>query len=244
MKTANMGWLLAGMLLSGAAALAADGGGFKTSMSIGTTLARGNSDSFQVNGSVITEGEKVGLGSVRAGIEANYGESTVDEVKSTSIENERVFGNVKKTLSEFMFAYVDGSALKDEIAQVDYRFTIGPGFGVYVVKNSNTTLSAEIGPSYIWENVGDVSNNHLVLRVAERFTHNLSPTARIWQSVEYLPQEDQFSNYLLNAEIGVEAALNAHLNLRFVLQDKYNSQPPADLVSNDLTLIAGLSVKL
>ena len=143
-----------------------------------------------------------------------------------------------------MFSYIDGSILKDDIAKIDYRVTLGPGFGVYTIKNSNTTLSAEIGPSYIWENVSGISCDHLVLRVAERFTYALSSSAKVWQSVEYLPQEEEFSNYLLNVEIGVEAALNAHLNLRLVLQDKYNSQPPAGLVSNDLTLIAGIGVKL
>lgn len=244
MKTVKVCGLIAGVCLLVSAVFAADGVGFKTTLCAGATLGKGNSEALQANGSLLTEGDGNGLSSMRAGIEANYGQSTVADVKSTTVENERLFGNFKLAVSDRFFGYVDGAVMKDQIAKVDYRVTAGPGFGVYVVKNSNTTLSAEVGPSYLWEDVNDTSDSRLVLRVGERLTHAFSATAKVWQSVEYLPQETQFANYLLSAEIGIEAALNAHLNLRLVLQDKYNSQPPAGLVNNDLTLIGGIGVKL
>jgi hypothetical protein len=36
--------------------------------------------------------------------------------------------------------------------------------------------------------------------------------------------------------------MNAHLNLRLVLQDKYDSTPGAGLEENDVALIAGISL--
>jgi putative salt-induced outer membrane protein YdiY len=216
----------------------------ETTVAVGVTLTDGNSETLQANGSIVAEGEKDGLGSVRFGVEGNYGETTVDDADETTVENAKAFGNAKKTLTEKTFAYFDASALYDDIALVDYRVTVGPGLGVYLVQDDTTTLSVEAGPSYVWEKVDDVDDDYTAIRAAERFEHALSDTAKIWQSVEYLPQADDFDNYLLNAELGAEAAMNASMNLRVVLQDRYDSEPAAGLEGNDLTLIAGISLKL
>ncbi|MDD5704883.1 MAG: DUF481 domain-containing protein [Kiritimatiellae bacterium] len=247
------------MLLCGAAALLTLSAGaqektkFETTASLGATLTDGNSETMSANASLVTTGEKEGLGSYRAGAEGNYGENTVrttdadgnvTETDETTVENAKVFGNVKKTLTARTFAYVDGSVLYDDMAQIDYRAIVGPGLGLYLLKNAATALSVEAGVAYVWEEVADLEDDYTALRLAERFEHKLSDTAKVWQSAEYLPQIDEFDNYLMLAEVGVEAALNSTLNLRLVLQDKYDSQPGDNLERNDLTFIAGVSVKL
>lgn len=218
--------------------------GFKTSLAVGMTLTDGNSETMQANGALLTEGEKEGLGSVRAGVEGKYGESTVDENKDTTVENVRTFANVKKTISPRTFGSVNGEVLYDDIAQIDYRATLGPAAGVYLVKNDKASLSVEAGPSYIWEETAGVRDDYLALRFAERADYALSKTSRLWQSAEYIPSADYVEDYLLNAEIGAEAAMNTRLNLRLVLQDKYDNTPGAALEKNDVTLVAGVSVTL
>ena len=222
----------------------AQDGGLETTVAGGITLTDGNSETLQANGSIVSEGEREGLGSVRFGVEASYGENTVDDQSNTTTENAKVFGNAKKTLSEMTFAYLDVSVLYDDIARIDYRAVAGPGAGLYLVKNDATKLSIESGLSYVWEDVADVSDDYVALRVAQRLDHSLNETAKLWQSVEYLPQVEDFGNYLLNAELGAEAALNARMSLRLVLQDKYDSDPGVGLKENDVTLVAGISVKL
>jgi putative salt-induced outer membrane protein YdiY len=66
----------------------------------------------------------------------------------------------------------------------------------------------------------------------------------MWESAEYLPAFDDFQRFLLNAELGTEAAMNTRLSLRIVLQDKYNSDPAPGKKANDVTLIGGLTYKL
>lgn len=80
--------------------------------------------------------------------------------------------------------------------------------------------------------------------MAERFEHLLSETAKIWQSLEYLPAFDDFDLYLLHVEAGVEAALNSDLNLRVVVQDRYDSDPAPAAEHNDVSLIASLVYKI
>lgn len=217
---------------------------FKTSLSIGAALTGGNSETMNANGALVTEGEKVGLGSVRAGLEAKYGENTVAEVTETAVENARVFGNVKKTFSPLTFGYVDGSVMYDSIADVDYRATLGPGLGAYLLKDERVSLSAEGGASYVWEKVAGESDDYLALRVGERITYALGPTAKLWQSAEYLPRADDFGDYLLSAELGAESALSSRVNMKLVLQDKYDSTPAEGMKNNDVSLIAGVSVSL
>jgi putative salt-induced outer membrane protein YdiY len=240
----TIAFLLVGCFMTAGIAQAQNTNGFKTVLNVGVTLTEGNSQTMQANGSLITEGEKEGLGSVRGGIEVNYGESKVDEKRNTVVNNARGFANVKKTISPRTFVSLDAAVLTDDIADINYRVTVGPGLGIYLVKNAKTSLSVEAGPSYVWEDVADISDDYLALRFAERFEQVLSGTAKMWQSAEYLPKADEFSDYLLNGEIGVEAAMTTRVNLRLVLQDKYDSTPATGLKENDLTLIGGIGVKL
>jgi len=216
--------------------------GLETTVAAGITLTDGNNDTLAANATITTEGEKEGIGSILAGVEANYGESesTVNEVREKTVENAKLYGNFKKTLSPRTFASLDTSAFYDDIALIDYRINIGPSAGAYLVKNEKRALSMEIGPSYLWEKVDSVNDDYLGIRVGQRYTWQLSETAKLWQSAEYLPNAEDFNQYLLNAEIGVEANITEIITLRVVLQDKYNSRPAPDKVYNDLTLIAGL----
>lgn len=232
------------VILAAVAVRAEETNRFKTTLSIGYSMTDGNSKTMQANGTLVTEGEKEGLGSIRAGIEANYGESTVNSQKENTVNNANVFANAKKTITPRTFGYLAASVLSDDIADIDYRATIGPGLGVYLVKNENTTLSIEAGPSYVWQQVAGTPDDYLVLRFAERFDQKFSATAKMWQSAEYLPTADNFDQYLLNAELGTEASINTRVSLRLVFQDKYNSTPADDLEKNDISLIAGISVKL
>lgn len=218
--------------------------GFETSLSLGLTVTDGNSETLQANASLRSEGRREELGAVRAGLDANYGESKIDGRNETTVENARLFVNLQKTLSARTFASLDNSLLYDDIARIDYRGIVAPGLGVYLIKTDQTSLSVESAPAYIWEKVADARDDYFAFRFAQRATHALSPTAKLWQSLEYLPKAEDFGDYLLNAEIGAEAAMTARMNLRLALQNKYDSTPGDDLEKHDLTLIAGISLSL
>jgi hypothetical protein len=66
---------------------------------------------------------------------------------------------------------------------------------------------------------------------------------RIWEWVEYLPQVEDFGNYILNAEIGVESSLSKALSLRVYVVDTYNSVPAPGRKKNDVKLVAALGVR-
>lgn len=226
---------------------------FKTALNVAATMTDGNSDTLGANASLVTEGEKKGLGSILAGIEGNYGETTVKTTDSegnvhesddTTVENAKAYFNAKKTLSELTFAGLNASAEYDDIAELDYRFTVGPFLGFYAFKTERQSLSAEAGPSYVWEKLGGETDDYLAIRFAERYEVQLTKTASLVQSLEYMPKADEFDRYLLNAEVALDVAMNDRLSLRLVVQDSYNSAPASDTEENDLSVLAGFGFKL
>jgi len=213
----------------------------------GMTLTNGNSNTFSGNITVTSERKKPS-NEIRLGVEANYGETEVEgtggeKITDTNVQNARGWGDYKWLLDERNYIYVNGVLSQDEIADIDYRIYVGPGVGRYIIKNDNSSLSVEGGVSYIKEKLGGLEDERAVLRLYERCEHRLSATSKIWQYLEYLPAFEDFSNYLLNGEIGIEAAINSHMNLRLVAQDKYNSMPAVGKEKNDFTLIAGIGIK-
>ncbi len=215
---------------------------FSTTFAAGLTINDGNTENTQAYAALISEVEKEDLGSIRMGIEGNYGESTVDDETDTTSENAKIYAGAKKTLSERTFLASDFSALYDNVAEIDYRAVVSIAPGTFLTRNESTKVSVEFGPAYVWEDVADISDDYAALRLAQRFDHPFSETAKIWESVEYIPDLEDFDRYLVVAEIGAEAALNSHMNLRVVLQDRYDNAPGEGLEHNDLSLISGISV--
>lgn len=224
---------------------------WQTTAAAGANVTRGNSETMTLNGSVISV-FKQDKNEARVGIEANYGETEVvqgsgtNETRrtETNINNARAFAEYRRLLSDRVYAYGKGEVLEDDVADIDYRAMVGPGLGRYFVSSDRQKLSAEGGVTYIQTKQGGETDDTTALRLAERYDVKVSDTSKIWESVEYLPSLEDFSRGLLNAEVGAEAAMSAKLNLRVVIQDKYNSDPAPGKKENDLAVIAGVSCKL
>jgi putative salt-induced outer membrane protein YdiY len=134
--------------------------------------------------------------------------------------------------------------LHDGIADLDYRLTISPGVGYYLLKETNTTLALETGPAVVIERLGGRDDTYATWRVAERFEHKFaSRNTRVWQKLEFLPQLNQLDNYLVNAEVGLEAGITKKASLQAVLQDSYANQPAPGRKANDLKLISGVKYR-
>ena len=153
------------------------------------------------------------------------------------------FAQYNRLFTEKFYGYARLDGLHGAVADVDYRFTFGPGAGYYFIKNETTSFSAEVGPSFIVEKVGGQTDEYLALRIGEKFEHKFSERARIWQMAEILPQVDDWENFIVNAEIGAEASLTERLSLRAYVQDTYDNQPAEGRENNDVKLVSALGYK-
>ena len=219
---------------------------WKSSVSFGLTMARGNTDNTMASATASTE-KRWYQNDLLFGGDGLYGETkTPGAPKYTeNAETLHGFSQYNRFFGEDFYGYGRVDGFHDGIADIKYRLSLTPGLGYYFITNKTAELSAEIGPGYVKEQLGDESESFATLRLMEIFRYNLSPHAKAWETVKVLPQINEFDNYLIIAELGNEAGLTKgnRLSVRTVLQDNYNNIPAADRLKNDLKLISSLVYK-
>jgi putative salt-induced outer membrane protein YdiY len=224
--------------------------------SVGLTVSRGNSENvlFTANAKMSRKDPR---NEISFGVDAAYGESTTTskrdpvtlrktETTTKSANLLHAFFQYNRLFDERLYGYVRLDGLHDDLADISYRISFSPGIGYYFIKTPNTRLSIEVGPGVILERTSGADANtdiYATLRVAERFEHKFNDSVKMWQSLEFLPQVDRFGNYLINFEIGAEAAFNKTFSLRTYIQDTYDNEPAAGRKCNDMKLVAALGAK-
>jgi putative salt-induced outer membrane protein YdiY len=219
---------------------------WETTAAAGLTLTSGNSETLLATVTLDTK-HKTDKDETLAGVAGGYGQSKNQDTGNTDKNTEflNAFAQYNRLFSERFYAGLRLDGTYDGIAELDYRIRITPLVGYFFVKTPNTTLSAEVGPSAVFEkHSGQDEETYLGLRIGERFDHKLSDTTKIWESVDYVPRVDDWMNkYVVTAEIGIDTAINKHWSLRVVFQDIYDSAPTPGRENNDLRLVAGTAYK-
>ncbi|HEX3720847.1 MAG TPA: DUF481 domain-containing protein [Verrucomicrobiae bacterium] len=219
---------------------------WQTAATVGLTIARGNADTTLFALSVATE-RKITNDDLKLGADIIYGTSKIQGQGSSqeTADSDRGFVQDNHSFTYRSYGYLRLEALHDGIADIQYRINIGPGMGYYLIKNKTLDLSIEGGPGFIKEKLDDYNEDYATLRAAEALHYQISAHAKLWETVEVLPQANDLDNYIVNAEIGVEAALNKSnkLALRSVLDDSFDNEPAAGRLKNDLKLITGITYK-
>lgn len=239
--------VIAAMATASLAQAQKEGAKWETKLYGGLNLARGNTRNMLLNAGLTAE-RKGDPNEFSLGGEINYGETEIEKdgekVDETNLDNAKGYAKYRRLFSERHYGYLNAETSRDEIANVRYRAIVGPGLGRYFIKSEKTTLSAEIGAAHLVEEVAGVRDDYVTARAAQGCERKIADGTRIWESVEYLPRMDNTSQYLINTEVGAEAAMAAKISLRVVLQNKYNSEPAPDKKSSDLTISAGVTYTL
>jgi len=218
----------------------------------GLSLARGNANTFLLNGSA-TADNAWEQNELKLGVDGqygfnNWGQSTNrHDATQQSLSSEAIHGFVdyKRLFTERFYGSARVDGYHDDIASIQYRLVVGPAAGYYFIRSDASKLSGEVGPSFIDERLGHQDQSYVTIRFSERGEHtfNKAKTAKVWEEVDYMPQVDDFGNYLLNSEVGVEAALSAHFSLRVCADDKFDSKPALGHKENDILLVSSLVYK-
>ncbi|HWD19570.1 MAG TPA: DUF481 domain-containing protein [Verrucomicrobiae bacterium] len=209
-------------------------------IAVGLTLTRGNSRTILASASAHTVtfwdhavNELI--------LDGNVGYGTSEGVAST--ESADANAQYNHTLTKRMFEGLRLDAFHDGIADIHYRLTAAPLIGYYAMKTTNTLLGLELGPGYIYTRQDDVIESYAILRFGERYEYKFNKAARVWETMEIMPQINAFNNYLVNFELGLEASITKSFTLRTVLQDYYNNVPAAGRQRNDVRLVSGVGFK-
>jgi putative salt-induced outer membrane protein YdiY len=220
--------------------------GWETTAAAGLTLTSGTKDTFLATVGLTTsrkwERDELGFGIV-----GGYGNDDNNPTKTTTDNTKFVqgFGQYNRLFTDRFYGGLRLDAAYDGISELDYRFTLTPLVGYYLIKNEKTTLAVEVGPSAVLEKYsGQDDDIYCGIRFAERFEHKLTDSTKIWQSASYVPDVERWSeHYVITAEAGIDTAISKKWSLRVVLQDVYTSEPGPGSEYNELRLIAGTAYK-
>lgn len=209
-----------------------------TTAGLGLTISEGNSENTLFNANLIAS-RKWQKNELDLGLDGAYGEA--DGVRNTA--NAHAFAQYNRLFSERLYGLLRIDGLHDDVSDVQYRATVSPGIGYYLIKNTNTFLRFETGPAFVWERVAGVDDEYVALRFAERFETQLNERVKLWQFLEWLPSVEDFEDGVVNGEVGIDAGLTKKLSLRTIVQDTYDSTPAPGLKHNDLKFIMLLAYK-
>jgi putative salt-induced outer membrane protein YdiY len=214
-------------------------------VSAGLSLTDGNSNAtnFNLNGKL---GREYKDEVWRFEADYNFGDTkeTPDSPRTETRNDYRLLGDYRHIFNDFYFGGIGADLRHDEIADLNYRFTVSPSVGMYVIKEDDLKLSLEAGPSYVFEELGGVSNDYLAPRIANRLDWKISDTAKLFQTAEYLFDISDSNAYLLNAEIGIETTVTELVSLVVSIKDAYNNNPAEGKEKNDIAIISGLKLNL
>lgn len=219
---------------------------WKSRVAVGLTMTSGNSETTLATVSADTS-RKTDENEWSLGVDGAYGRSKVSGQTNTTTTAELLHGftQYNQLFTERFYGLGRVEGVHDGVADLKYRVSLNLGAGYYFIKNTNTDLCAEVGPGYVFQQQDNETTRYAALRVGEKFHQALSDHARLWQMAEWAPQVDKFQNYVINAELGIEADLtkDKKLALRSYVTDTFNSEPAPDRKKNDLTWVTAIAYK-
>jgi putative salt-induced outer membrane protein len=216
------------------------------SISAGLNITKGNSETTVLNlGGKATRESNRNIYDLMAAY--NYGEDSnakTDQFGQTNRNDFRSQLRYDRLVNERWFAGFGTFFLYDEIADVDYRLTLDPGFGYYFWKNPTVSFRLEGGPSYVFEREGGITHDYLAPRIGDKFEWIISCTSKVYQSASVLMDVENSDNYLVIGEVGIESALATNLALVFTIRQTYDNVPAKGREKEDLQAITSLKVAL
>ena len=214
-----------------------------TTVSMNAAVARGNADTLLI-WAALNSLRKWDKNEIALGVDATYGSNSdpTTRKETTTAQNYGLYAQYNRIRSDRVYLGLRSDARQDRIAFVDYRTTVAPALGYYVIKNDRLKVKTESGPAFIFESLqGAGTANYLTLRLAEEVQWKINDRASIIQGMEYLPQVADFGNFVMNFNLGLSAKITEKASATITFQDFYRSVPAPGRRGNDLRLMAGIS---
>lgn len=210
-----------------------------TTALIAGSYASGNTDSSSLAVGILSK-RKTSDTSTSLGLTLNYGQSDGE----TSAESANFDAHHQYSFRKPYFAGLRLGADHDAIADLEYRLTLTPYIGTFLYEEGKNFLSIEAGPSLVHEKQGGEKTTYLAPTATLKAEKFLSHRTRLFGEINWSAQIDDFSNFILESQIGFDHTLTETTKLKVLLTDTYDNQPAQGQKSNDLTLITGLTFQL
>jgi putative salt-induced outer membrane protein YdiY len=217
---------------------------WKGDVSLGLSLARGNSQSSSFSFTFAADGPVNKANTLTWANKAIYlfGEMDGD----TSAENLLVASRLDWHHSGRLYSYYELQGTRDRFKNYGYRFLPAVGLGYKVIAAEAVTLGLDVGVSQVFTKYYDTGDteNYTGLKIGEQFTWRISETAEFNEKVEISPDISEFKKYFFRFEANLITAIAESWSVKLTFINNFDNRPVgAGIKKNDVTFIAGLSRK-
>ncbi|MGD8915627.1 MAG: DUF481 domain-containing protein [Syntrophobacterales bacterium] len=172
----------------------------------------------------------------------NYGESEGDEDQRNWLTGAKY----DYFWTEKFYSYLRPFAEYDKFQDLDLRFITSAGPGYQFIDTETTSLFAELGPAYFYEDYDtDDNNEYLAARWAAGVRFHIIAQKIIFFHLHevYYDLTSDVGTYL-RTEQGLRFSLIENFFLNFRVDYKYKSDPPDGNKSSDTALVLGIGYEL
>ena len=148
-------------------------------------------------------------------------------------------------LTSRVFLFGEFGYLRDEFKQIDYLLAPIGGIGYRLINTDRTLLSFSGGAGGYFEKNPDVPvKKSGSLHAGEEFSHKLTPTTTLTQSINTLWKTNDFEDSLTNFRAGVTTTLYQRLELKVEFIDSYKTKTPNPTIKkNDTAFLTTFLLK-
>ena len=203
-------------------------------INVGASQTNGNSDTRTFN----LDGEAKGRGAKdRITLSAEYNRESSDG--EDSADNARLAAQYDRFLTKKWFLYLQGSAERDDFADLNLRTTIGVGAGYQIIDTERTQLSVEAGPTYVNEDLQMAEDRDFVSgRWATKFEmYIFDKFAQLFHNHEGLVNLENTSDILFQTKQGIRIPFRDSFNVTAQVNWDHDTEPPPDSKKNDTKYI-------
>jgi putative salt-induced outer membrane protein YdiY len=206
-------------------------------------ITRGNSETTNLGASLNavrrSEQDRITL---EAGVAYGREKDRDTGIESDTVNNMFGFGKYDYFLSKKLYLYGSVRAERDEIADLDLRFTPSVGVGYQWYETPTFNLSSEAGLAWVYEDYREQgSSDHFAARLAYHVDWTPHKAVKLFHNLEWLPALDEpFDNYNLNADAGVRATIVQSFFAEAKVELRYDSTPAPGKEKDDLRFLFGL----
>lgn len=225
--------------------------GWKGGLNIGLALARGNSDTTNLNTGV-TAVRKTPTDQISIYESSIY--STNGGVNSGVTANEILGGaRYDRNITKRLFAFVSGDFTHDELQDLNLRSIYSGGLGWHAINNPKTTLDFLGGVNYTRETYSssstgttpgvNVNRNLPGITLGEVFIHKLGKSTVLNENFYFYPDLNDINQYRFSVDAGAVTKINKWLGWQLSFSDRYVTDPPiAGTKQNDVILSTGINI--
>jgi putative salt-induced outer membrane protein YdiY len=221
---------------------------------MGFALARGNSDTTNLNTGVTANRKTLGdqIAVYESSIYTDNGGPGGGVTANEILGGARYDRNIEPKL----FFFAAGDFTHDELQHLDLQSIYSGGLGWHAINNPKTTLDVLLGLNYTratyssgavlgMTTTTSVNRNLPGITAGEDFIHKFNGATSFTEHFYFYPDLDALSQYRISLDSAFVAKFNKWLGWQVSVSDRYVTNPPIiGTKSNDFVLSTGLNIAI